>query len=146
MAKQLTVFVENRPGRVNTVAGILAEAGFNVWAFTIQDRGEFGLMKLIVDRPKDAQLALEDRNLACAIKDVLAITAKDKSGNLGKLTEILLKKGVNIADAYGFVAPKDKDKEGLCFLELKDASVCDIEEALADNGFTILSDSQLYEL
>ncbi len=146
MAKQLTVFVENRPGRVNNVAKILAEGGFNVWAFTIQDRGEFGLMKVIVDRPKDAQLALEDRNLACAIKDVLAITAKDKTGNLGKLTEVLLNKGVNIADAYGFVAPKDKDKQGLCFLELKNASASDIEEALCENGFSIMSDSQLYDL
>ncbi len=146
MAKQLTVFVENRPGRVKNVAKILAEGGFNVWAFTIQDRGEFGLMKVIVDRPKDAQLALEDRNLACAIKDVLAITAKDKTGNLGKLTEVLLNKGVNIADAYGFVAPKDKDKQGLCFLELKNASASDIEEALCENGFSIMSDSQLYDL
>ncbi len=146
MAKQLTIFVENRPGRIKAVAETLCEAGLNVWAFTIQDRGQFGLMKVIVDKPKDAQLALEDTGHACALKDVLAVTAADQAGNLNKLAGIFLRHEVNIADAYGFVPPVDAKKEGICFIELKDGFDCDIEGVLKKEGFTILSDEELYEL
>ena len=48
MAKQLTIFLENRPGRMKSISDVLLENNLNIWAFTIQDRGEFGLMKLIV--------------------------------------------------------------------------------------------------
>jgi hypothetical protein len=145
MAKQLTVFVENRAGRVQSVSQILAENSANVWAFTIQDRGEFGLMKVIVDKPKDAMLALEDRGFACALKDVLAIKARDEVGNLNKLTSALVAEGVDIADAYGFVAPEDR--WGLCFLEIKDhVDANKVGGVLEKEGFEILSDEELYEL
>ncbi|HEV56337.1 MAG TPA: acetolactate synthase, partial [Phycisphaerales bacterium] len=94
MAKQLTVFVENRPGRMKSVSDILLENRLNIWAFAIQDRGEFGLMKLIVDRPEQARLALADHGFACALKEVLAVTAPDRPGNLDRLTTALLDSNV----------------------------------------------------
>lgn len=144
MAKQLTVFMENRPGRVNSVCDILEEQGLNIWAFTIQDRGDFGLMKLIVDKPDRAQLALADRGFACVLKDVLAITAPDKPGNLDKLTSALLRKNVNIKDMYGFVSPNDR--MGLCFLEFENPDAVDIAGLLSEFDFRILSNEELYEL
>ena len=77
MAKQLTIFLENRPGRMKSISDILLEKNLNIWAFTIQDRGEFGLMKMIVDKPAEAQIALADRGVACALKEVFAVTAAD---------------------------------------------------------------------
>lgn len=144
MAKQLTVFMENRPGRVNSVCDILEEQGLNIWAFTIQDRGEFGLMKLIVDKPDKAQLALSDRGFACALKEVLAITAPDKPGNLDRLTSSLLKKNVNIKDMYGFVSPNDR--QGLCFMEFENPDEVDIAELIGRFDFRILTNEELYEL
>ena len=144
MAKQLTIFVENRPGRMKSVSDILLENNLNIWAFTIQDRGEFGLMKLIVDKPKQAQLALADRGFACALKEVWAVAAEDKPGNLDKLTTALLDQNVNIADAYGFVSPTDR--RGMCFLEIKNPKNADIAKIITDQGFQVLSDEQLYEL
>ncbi len=146
MAKQLTIFVENRPGRIQSVAQILEEAGLNVWAFTIQDRGQFGLMKVILDKPEKGKLALEDIGHACALKDVIAIQAPDKPGNLNKLTKVLLEQNVNIADAYGFTPPETNEKSGICFLELKDSADGNIEQAFTDLGFTVLTDEELYEL
>jgi hypothetical protein len=142
MAKQLTVFVENRPGRIRSVSEILLENNLNVWAFTIQDRGEFGLMKMIIDKPKQAQLVLSEKNFACAIKDVIAITAKDKAGNLDKLTTVLADLDVNVSDAYGFVSPTDR--QGMCFLEIKEKRNSEIQEALEKAGFEILDDEELY--
>ncbi|NLW85233.1 MAG: hypothetical protein GXY41_12675 [Phycisphaerae bacterium] len=144
MAKQLTVFMENRPGRVNSVCDILEEQGLNIWAFTIQDRGDFGLMKLIVDKPDRAQLALADRGFACALKDVLAIIAPDKPGNLDRLTSALLEKHVNIKDMYGFVSPNDR--QGLCFMEFENPDAVDIAELVAQYDFRVLSNEELYEL
>ena len=144
MAKQLTIFLENRPGRVQSISKVLVDNSMNVWAFTIQDRGEFGLIKLVVDKPQQAQLALADQGFACAIKDVLAVAAPDEPGNLARLTTALLEKNVNIKDAYGFVAPTDR--KGICFLEFENPDKVDLEAAIAAHGFTILSDEELYDL
>ena len=144
MAKQLTIFMENRPGRINSICDVLEAQGLNIWAFTIQDRGEFGLMKLIVDKPDKAQLTLSDKGFACAIKDVLAITAPDKPGNLDTLTSALLKANVNIKDMYGFVSPNDR--QGICFLEFENPDAVDIAELIARFDFRVLTNEELYEL
>ncbi len=144
MAKQLTIFLENRPGRVKSICDVLQQAGLNIWAFTIQDRGEFGLVKLIVDKPSQAQLVLAERGFACAIKDVLAVTAPDQPGNLSKLGTALLQKNVNLKDAYGFVSPSDK--QGICFLEVQNNDGVDIAALLTEQGFRLMSDEELYEL
>lgn len=144
MAKQITIFLENRPGRIKSICDVLKENNLNIWAFTIQDRGEFGLVKLIVDKPGQAQLALADRGFACALKDILAVTAPDRPGNLDKLTSALLSKNVNIKDVYGFVSPIDK--QGLCFLEIQNAEGVNIKDLLEPEGFKLLSDEELYEL
>jgi hypothetical protein len=144
MAKQLTIFVENKPGRMKSVSDILLENNHNIWAFSIQDRGEFGLMKVIVDRPQDAHLALGERGLACALKEVLAIRAQeDRPGNLDRLTSALAGCNINISDAYGFASPEDK--QGLCFLEIKNPDNVDVESVLNEQGFSVISDDELYE-
>lgn len=145
MAKQLTIFMENRPGRMKSVSDVLLENDLNIWAFTIQDRGDFGLMKLIVDKPDQARLILADRGYACVVKDVLAVTAEnDQPGNLDKLTALLLEKGVNIRDAYGFVS--QKDRQGVCFMEVDNPEKVDIEEVITAHGFTVLTGKELYQL
>ncbi|MBN1815808.1 MAG: hypothetical protein JW828_00515 [Sedimentisphaerales bacterium] len=144
MAQQLTIFVENRPGRIKSVSDILMANNLNIWAFAIQDRGEFGLIKVVVDRPEQARLALADHGFACALKDVLAVTAPDKPGNLDRLTTALLNSNVNIADAYGFVTPNDR--QGMCFLEIKNAQEVNLEEVVTAAGFTIVKDEDLYEV
>ena len=145
MAKQLTIFMENRPGRIKSISDVLLENEMNIWAFTIQDRGEFGLIKLIVDKPDKAHLILVDNGFACVLKDILAVTAEnDQPGNLDKLTTAILEKGVNIKDAYGFVSPKDK--QGVCFMEVENPDGVDLDEAIVSDGFKILTDKELYEL
>ena len=145
MAHQLTIFLENRPGRIKSISDVLLENGLNIWAFTIQDRGEFGLIKMIVDKPQEAKLILNDRGFACVLKEVLAVRAEnDQPGNLDKLTTALLEKNVNIKDAYGFVSPKDR--QGYCFMEFENPDGIDLEKTIAEHGFTILEDNTLYQL
>ncbi|MEJ5260206.1 MAG: hypothetical protein WHS88_08465 [Anaerohalosphaeraceae bacterium] len=144
MAKQITVFLENRPGRIQTISRILKEKGLNILAFSIQDRGEFGLMKMIVDKPDEAQLALADRGMACALKEVFAVTAADQPGNLEMLTTALAENNINIKDAYGFVSTADK--RGICYLEVENPQNVDVGRLIAEHGFTLIADKDLYDL
>ena len=142
MAKQMNVFMENKPGRLQSVTKILSENNINIRAMTIQDRGEYGLMKLLVDKPNQAHLVLTDSGYASALKDVLAIIIDDKPGGLYKLATLFLEKGINVLDAYGFVI--DSSKSAVWCVEVEDIE--QIKGAVLKEGFKILEDQQLYEL
>ncbi|MCU0666542.1 MAG: hypothetical protein MUF05_05570 [Candidatus Omnitrophica bacterium] len=144
MAKQLNIFIENRPGRLKSVSKVLSEKKINIIGFTIQDRGDFGMMKLFVDYPKQAQLALTESGFASAMKDVLAVSIKDKAGNLYKLTDVLSGHKINIVDAHGFVMqPKEK---GICILEIPEKNIKDAEKIVRKAGFSVLTDVEVQEL
>jgi hypothetical protein len=142
MAKQLNIFVENRPGRVKSISELLSTNNINIRAFNIQDRGNFGVIKLIVDKPQDAYLALAGEGLACALKDVLAVSIADQPGNLFKLATVLTENNINIADAYGFVI--EPDKQGVCCMEVENPEK--IRAIVEAAGFTVLEEKDLYEL
>ncbi|MGD9110034.1 MAG: hypothetical protein PVG93_03745 [Phycisphaerales bacterium] len=144
MAKQLNIFVENRPGRLEAITKNLQNSNINVRAFTIQDRGDYGLMKLIVDNPEKAHLALADLGCACALKDVLAISVPDKPGNLHKLTMALAEAKINIVDAYGFVV--QPNNTGVCCMEIENLAESGATEVVGQAGFEILEDEQLYDI
>lgn len=142
MAKQINVFVENKPGRLKSITEILQNSKINIIAFTIQDRGDFGLIRLLADKPEEAYLALADKGFACAIKDVIAVRIKDKPGNLHKLATVLFQHKINVADTYGFVIVPDK--QGICCLEVDNINT--IKKLLEKEGFTILDEVKLGEM
>jgi hypothetical protein len=144
MAKQINIFVENRPGRLKSITGSLFESNINIRAFTIQDRGDYGLMKLIVNNPQKAYLALADSGFACALKDILAISVPDKPGNLHKLTTALAEHNINVIDVYGFVL--QPNEQGVCCLEIENLKDTHAEEVVKEAGFTVLEDEELYDL
>ncbi|MCD4830856.1 MAG: hypothetical protein K8R02_03490 [Anaerohalosphaeraceae bacterium] len=144
MAKQLHIFIDNTPGRLESVTGKLGAAGIDVRAFAIQDMADYGLMKLIVSNPQQAYLALADMGSACALKDVLAISVPDKCGNLHKLMAVLAENNINIIDAYGFVL--QPSNQGVCILEIENMAETNAEKIVADAGFDILDDQQLRDI
>lgn len=142
MAKQLNIFVDNKPGRLNAVTDLLTGEKVNIFIFTIQDRGDFGLIKLIVDEPLRAHEVLLAKGYAVALKDIIIVSIKDKPGNLHKLATVLLEEKINLADARGMVlAPS---KTGLCCLETDNIKIA--EEALRAAGFSILDAKDIYTL
>ena len=144
MAKQLTIFVENRPGRLESIAENLRRTSIDIRAFTIQDRGDYGLLRLIVDKPNEAYLALADLGCACALKDVLAISVPDQPGNFHRLTSALAANGINILDAYGFVL--QPHQTGICCMEIDKPQMMKAAEVVQQAGFAILEDEELYSL
>lgn len=144
MAKQLTIFVENRPGRLKTITDKLLKSNIDIRAFTIQDRGDYGLLRLIVDKPNEAYLALADLGCACALKDILAISVPDQPGNFHRLTCGLAEHNVNVIDAYGFVL--QPHRTGVCCMEIDQPQLMKAEEIVTKAGFTVLQDEELYNL
>ena len=103
IAYQLSVFAENKPGRLAAVTGILAKEKINIRATTIATSDTFGVLNLIVDDPKRAQAALSKAGMTAKLREVLAILIEDKPGGLDKLMQMLAREDVNINNAYGFV-------------------------------------------
>ncbi len=144
MAKQLTIFVENRPGRLGAIAKTLRENNIDIRAFTIQDRGDYGLVKFIVNNPPQAHLALANLGFACALKEIIAIAIPDKVGNFEILTSALAANNINVKDAYGFVL--QPNSKGVCCLEIDETQNAMAQKVISSAGFTILKDDELYNL
>ena len=100
---QLSIFAENKPGRLAAVTHVLAKEKVNIRATTIATSDTFGVINLIVDDPKKAEAALAKAGMTVSLSPVLAVVIPDQPGGLDKLTQLLFAEGVNINNAYGFV-------------------------------------------
>jgi len=103
IAQQISIFAENKPGRLAAVTRILAKEKINIRATTITTSDTFGVINLLVDDPKRAQKVLTNAGMMVQMRNVLAVELGDKPGALDGLTELLSKGNININNAYGFV-------------------------------------------
>lgn len=100
---QLSIFAENKPGRLAAVTRVLAKEKINIRATTIATSDTFGVINLIVDDPARAETALTKAGMTVTLSQVLAVVIPDQPGGLDKLTQLLFAEGININSAYGFV-------------------------------------------
>jgi len=140
MAQEVAVFIENRPGRLKSIAAILSENAINVRTMIIHDRGQFGLMKLIVDKPVQAYSFLSGKGFACVLKEIVAVMLDDKPGSFNRVVSVLSGHNVNILEAYGFVI--EPGKKAVFCLEVKDTGTA--RDILKKEKFKLL-EKELYE-
>jgi hypothetical protein len=100
---QLSIFAENKPGRLAAVTRVLAKENINIRATTIATSDTFGVINLIVDDPARAEDALTKAGMLVSLNRVLAVVIPDEPGGLDRLTRLLQTENVNINNAYGFV-------------------------------------------
>ncbi|MBU2252076.1 MAG: ACT domain-containing protein [Proteobacteria bacterium] len=100
---QLSIFAENKPGRLAAVTRVLAKEKINIRATTIATSDTFGVINLIVDDPARAETALTKAGMTVTLSRVLAVVIPDQPGGLDKLTQLLFAERININNAYGFV-------------------------------------------
>lgn len=103
IARQLSVFAENKPGSLARVTRVLSREKINIRATTISTSDAFGVINLIVDDPEAAYKALSAEGIMVTMKDVLAILIDDRPGGLDRLIQLLYNEKLNINNAYGFV-------------------------------------------
>jgi hypothetical protein len=134
ISHQLSIFAENKPGRLAAVTQALAEEKINIRATTISTSDTFGVINLIVDDPARAEAVLTKAGMTVKLSRVLAIVIPDQPGGLDRLTQLLFSENVNINNAYGFVL---EGRRKAVFV----VSVDQIEKAealLEKNGFQTL--------
>ena len=138
--KQLSVYLENKPGKLAEAIGIVSGAGVNLRALSLADTLNFGIMRLITSDLEAAEKALSEKT-AVRITDVIAVRMDDKSGGLYEILKVLEAAKVNIEYMYAFTAAA-----GSACAVLRVDDVARAESALAEAGIRSLGEEDLFEL
>ncbi len=133
-AKQLTVFIENRTGRLSEVLGVLKAAEVNILSLSLADTTEFGLLRLIVDNAAKGKEKLTENGFSSLLSDVLIIEIPHKAGSLQSFLNVADKSCVNIEYMYG-LSIESKD----AYVVLKASDNEKLLKILADEGVRTLS-------
>lgn len=105
--KQVSVFLENKTGRLNEVTQILGDAGLNMSAFTIADTSDFGILRLIVSDPDKAKEILKKNKFSVQTTEVILVKSPNRPGGLAKMLNLLQKEDVFIEYMYAFSNSED---------------------------------------
>jgi hypothetical protein len=142
MAHQISVFAENKPGRIEKIARIVAGAGINIRAVTISGADHYGVVKLLVDRPEECYRVLAAAGLSAFRREIVAVLMDDRPGGLLEVSGLLGRAGINIEDAYGFVI--EDRKRAVLVMEVE--GVERVQTLLAEHGLKTLTDAEIYSL
>ncbi len=108
-AVQISVFIENKSGRLAEVTRALADAGVNIRALSLAETIDYGVLRLIVDRPGEAKRALSDAGFTVSETEVIAVAMPDRPGGLASIVEALTNSGLNIEYLYAFVGQRGEN-------------------------------------
>lgn len=131
--KQISLFMENRPGRTAKVAKALSDSGVNIRALTIAEAGEFGIIRMVLDDPEKGYKILKENAFTVSMTDVLAVEMKDTPGGLYEIMNTLGRNNVNVDYAYAFVTAKAQ--RAMLILRVDDISK--VRKVLIDMGVKI---------
>lgn len=104
--KQLSVFIENKEGKLRKAVNAISQAGVNIRALSIADSSKYGILRLIVSDNEAAIKALKNENFTAKENDVIVVGMKDEPNGLNSILEILEKEGINVEYVYAFVSTK----------------------------------------
>lgn len=104
VVRQLSVFIANEAGRVSEVTGLLGDAGVNIRGFSVSDTADYGILRLVVDRPDEALALLKQAGFTVRDDEVICIDLPDEPGGLAGVLKIVAEAGVNIEYVYSLVS------------------------------------------
>ena len=138
LAKQLSVFIENRQGRLQEVLNVLKEQNVNILSLSLADTTEYGLLRLIVDNPSRGKEELSKQGLSTMISDVLVVEINNIVGSLQKILEILTNENINIEYMYGLSVAGSN-----AAIAMKTSDNVQAEKALGLNSIKTLSNAEI---
>lgn len=136
---QLSVFIENKPGRLADITETLANANIDLRAISVADTSDFGILRVVVDKPEVAEKALKEAGMTVSLSKVLAVSIGDKKGELAKVVRVLADKGIIIEYVYDFVG--NKNGEACIVIRVNDNEKAVV--ALKESGIDILNQKVL---
>jgi hypothetical protein len=140
--EQISVFLENKAGRLAEVTRILAEANVNIRALSLADTSDFGILRLIVNDNNVAKEALMKNGFTVGKTDVVAVEVEDRPGGLHKILDSLFKANVNVEYMYAFVQQSGSNAVIIFRFDNLEEAV----RVLQANGVTVVEAEKLYSI
>ncbi len=139
--KQLSVFVENKPGRLLEITSVLGDNGIDIRAMSLADTTKFGILRLIVNEPGKAENILKEAGFTVSLTQVLALGLKDTPGGLAAVLKILKQAGIEVEYVYAFFVSCAVDYASVIIrVEDNDKAA----EVLKENGVKLLDAEEVY--
>ena len=140
--KQISIFIENKEGRIKKAIDTLAQQNINIRALSIADTTKYGILRLIVSDNKKAIAALEDNGFVVRENEVIIIAVPDEPNGLNSTLAVFDEKGINLEYLYAFVSSKTDEAIVVMRLENMDQAI----EALQDSDISILDENDIKNL
>ena len=140
--KQISIFIENKEGRIKKAIDTLAQQNINIRALSIADTTKYGILRLIVSDNKKAIAALEDNGFVVRENEVIIIAVPDEPNGLNSTLAVFDEKGINLEYLYAFVSSKTDEAIVVVRLETMDEAI----EALQDSDVSILDENDIKNL
>ncbi len=140
--EQISVFLENKAGRLAEVTRILSEAQINIRALSLADTSDFGILRLIVNNNEKAKSELKAHGFTVGKTDVVAVEVSDQPGGLHHILRILQKANVNVEYMYAFVQQSGEDAVLIFRFDNLDEAL----RVLKENGVKIIKGEKLYAM
>ena len=137
--RQISMFLENKPGQLSAVCRDLAEAGVNIATLSLADTSDFGIVRMIVDDHEKAKAVLAERGHVANVREVIAVCVPDRPGGMAEVMQVLDQAGANIEYSYAFAFHKG-EKAVLVFRFDDNAKA---ESALKAAGYTTLGEAEI---
>ncbi len=141
-ARQISVFIENTPGKLAGISRILSDHGINLLSMSIADTSNFGILRFICADSETALKVVEDAGYSACMNEVLAVPVADRPGGLAAILEILSSRGISVEYMYSFNHAVDGN--ALVVLRTDDYSLASC--VLEENGVHIFSHEEICKL
>lgn len=142
MIKQVSVFVENKKGRLAKITDVLGEGGVDLIALSIADTTNFGIMRCIVSEPEKAIALLKSHSFTASATDVIVAEVVDHPGGLAKVLRLLDEAQISVEYLYSFV--RTPNENALILFRVEDIGAA--TKALAAGGVKLLSEQDIYQI
>ena len=138
--KQLSVFLENKSGRLTEVTRILNEENVNISAFSIADTADYGILRMIVSNPDKAEKALKEKSFSVHITEVVCLVVPHEPGGLYRALDILSKSNISIEYMYAFA---QSDSASVI---IRSNPINETIRVLQDHKMELVAASDIYDL
>ena len=142
IVRQLSVFLENKPGRLCAATDALAREGINLSALTLADTSEFGILRLLVDQPDRAKEILTESGVTVRLTDVLAVAMDDAPGGAVGILHLLSEAGLNIEYMYACVGRAS----GKAIMVIRTDDIASAANILHRGGYGDINPAEVYRI
>ncbi len=138
--KQISVFIENKKGALAEVTGFIASHGINLYALSIADSQDFGILRIITDNPNDAREKLKEEGYTVTATSVLAVEIDDTPGSMASILNVLNENDIAVEYTYAFMAKSDNKAYMIFRVDDKDRATL----ALEKSGIPMIDQKDLF--